>query len=155
MIHFCLKVDLNLVIYIPHIELVNTTITYISDLTLRLINRNHQSRELGSIFEYKIWKLGKFIDSILTISKINWVYMKMAIDLLFIVKKMHRKVLDGNILARMCNIFKTILRKILKTILYHLRLASLTMMMFATSQIQYHILSLILLNSFLKFKQIH
>ena len=54
MIHFCLKVDLNLVIYILHIKLVNTTITYTSDLTLRLINRNHQIRELGSIFGYKI-----------------------------------------------------------------------------------------------------
>jgi len=143
MIHFCLKVDLNLVIYILHIKLVNTTITYTSDLTLRLINRNHQIRELGSIFGYKIWKLGKFIDSILIISKINFVYMKMEIDLLFIVKKMHLKVLDGNILARMCNIFKMILRKILKTILYHLMLASLTMTMFATLQIRYHILSLI------------
>jgi len=131
------------------------TIIYTLDLILRLINRNHQNRELGFIFGYKIWKLGKSIGSILTISKINLVYMRMVIDLLFIAKKVHRKVLDGSMLAQMCNIFKMILKKILKIILYHLRLASLMMTMFVTSQIQYLILSLILLNLFTKFKQIH
>jgi hypothetical protein len=56
--------------------------------------------------------------------------MKMAIDLLFIVKTVHKRVLDGNILGQMFNIFKTILRKILKTILYHLKLASHMMTMY-------------------------
>jgi hypothetical protein len=54
MIRFYLKVDLNLVIYIPPIELVNMIITYISDLILRLINNNQRNKEPGFISGYKI-----------------------------------------------------------------------------------------------------